>query len=279
VTQNFKRKYSLTLGSFTTDKLRVTFDINKTVAPVPNAADIKVYGLSEERRENILSEFPQVILNAGYQGNEGQIFIGDPREMKIVREGPDLALQIIAADAGITQKVATVNKTLNGGTPVKQAVVEVGSTFEGVSIGELRGLDQFKIGPKGRVLSGQSDIVLTKLAEEFGFQWFINDGILDTVDKSGVIDTAYVISPDTGMIGQPQLLDTGQSEVSTLLNPRIKPGRIIEIRSDILQGRRDIFRREFSGIGQYKVVTVKYTGDTRGNTWQALVKGVPFNGE
>ena len=66
------------------------------------------------------------------------------------------------------------------------------------------------------------------------------------------------------MIGQPEPGDEGRIKVKALLNPRIKPGRVVKVESDRLP---DI-------NGFYRVNETEFIGDYEGNDWYVSMSGV-----
>lgn len=70
-----------------------------------------------------------------------------------------------------------------------------------------------------------------------------------------------LVSEDTGMIGYPSPY-AGGIEVTVLLNPSIKAGDIIRVKS----------KRIPLCNGDYFVVSVKHQGELRGNMWQTTLK-------
>ena len=88
------------------------------------------------------------------------------------------------------------------------------------------------------VWNGPSQEALTVATKRFDVRWFEDDGVI----RFRAINTAQpdapsvTITPDTGLIGTPQETDEG-AEVVMFLNPQVKRGGIMDVRSSALSGR------------------------------------------
>lgn len=258
-----------------TSILTVEFDIKKSLASTPNKGVISIYGLSENTRNNLRSSSSSVILSAGYTENSDVIFTGQITSADVKKQGSDIITKLEAGDGAKGQKYGSVSLTFQPETPIKTVIENFAGAMPGVKVGILKGLDGKAITDAGASYTGQARENLNKLASTYDFSWSIQDGFLETVagnknapgstiDDAG--SSAYVISASTGMIGLPVVKDSGQITVKTLLNPRIKPGRVVKIETAIEKGS-----------GFYKVSEVVLKGNYRGNEWSVSATGAPLN--
>lgn len=286
----FKRKYNLKvfdvdgLEIFSTSELQITFEIQKGLASIANKGKIVVYNLSNETRQRIREPFNFVTLEAGYENLIGTIFTGDiktiasgfsgeTRTVEAIREGTEVKTLIDAGDGVRALQFGSAALTLEGGLPLSEVIKVVAATMPALKVGQLSGLEGKTLAGRGLSLSGSSRMLLDALGRSYNFSWSIQDGILETVavqeDAEGNIiadsgPQAYLLSPTTGMLGAPELMDSGKIKVKALLNPRIKPGRAISVQGTI------------TGSGFYKVLDVTYNGDYRGNDWFVNIEGIPL---
>lgn len=274
----FPRVYELTIFSqddtqlFRTDSLQIIFDVKTNTSSVPNEAEISIFGLSRETRNNIRQYLFKTELRAGYPDNNDIIFSGQLRNVQIFKSGADIETVLTAGDGFKGLNFGTISESVAGGTSLKQVLERIAQEIPDVSPGILSGLDGKTVSERGIRLAGPIKIVLDNLATAYKFSWSIQGGLLETVALTAAEsfigdagENAYVISSDTGMIDIPQAADSGKVSVKTLLNPRIKPNRIVNIQSDSPVGN-----------GFYLVEEANFKGKYRGNDWYVDIKGIPL---
>lgn len=276
----FIRKYEISV--YNTKKtrllqsslLRVAFKIKKTLSSDPNKAEVKIYGLSQTTRNNLRQGFNRVILSAGYADNQGVIFDGQTTKTEVVRSGPDIITTLVAGDGALGIKGGSMSLSFKAGTSIKAVLEQVAKTMPDVKVGILKGIDNKTVPAGGYSFGGMTYLFLNSLGKSFNFSWSIQDGLLETVgiDPSkpgGTVDdagkNAYVFNAGSGLVGLPQLQDNGQIKFKALLNPRIKPGRVVKVET-----------QSELGNGFYKVSQVSYSGDSRGASWYVEINGVPL---
>ena len=253
----FGRKYKLTIGnereSLIIDKLRMSFECEKTIKSDPNLSVIRVYNLSESTRDRIVSgEFKYLRFEAGYE-ELSLLFMGDIINPVVKKDGADIITEIQVADGfkSITQSVANV--TLKAGSTDKDVAKMV---MSGVEIGTI---DTPTIKPlsRGKVLNGDSRFIMNNIAKNQNADWHVQDGKLNVLPKNKAFarDEGFVISQETGLIGTPEKSDSGM-ELTYLLEPKISIGSLIRVESILKQYN-----------GDYKVTDIKMKGDTHSNDW------------
>lgn len=283
--RQFKRAYTLSLVGEDSTKvindLRVSFEITKSSRSYPNLAKIDIYNPNQETISIIENDDPLFLLNAGYGTDLGLIFRGRQRNIFINKLSEDKILTIYAADGGKDWENAIFNKTLSNNFKIKDTVLELFETFlesGDLSIGTIEGIDDPADKLLGQSLSGSSKDILDVLAEDYDFQWSIQNGEL-TVTKNGTTVsslTSVLVSQSTGMIGSPTITEIG-ADVTSLMNTDLLPNRLFTIESESnevalsnLQFRK---LKRTSGEGSYRAYEVIFVGDTHGNEWFSKVKG------
>jgi len=248
----------------------------------PNLAEIEIYNPNKDTLSKLQTRYTDIALNAGYEGNVRLIFKGQIRNVFQRKMGPDRIVTVFAGDGEADWQNSIFNKTLSENIALKQIVTEIAQSFVDTTLGVLQGLDTPADKLRGQTLSGSSKDILDKLAEDYGFQWSIQDGNLITVPNEQVLENenAVLINQVTGMIGSPTITELGVN-VTTLLNPELSPNRAFQVESafaDVAIGGiqfRELPRT--SGEGLYKAFQVTFDGDTHGDNWFSVVEGPILN--
>lgn len=258
--------------------LRVVFSVEKSLEKQPNPAKIQIYNMSEESRAIAEDKKSAVILEAGYgrwitdtvsrsekfQGDLRKLFIGDVAKVKTEKQGADIITTIEAGDGENAYNYANMDASFAAGTRVSQVLDGIVSSF-GLTKGNLLGLnlqDQFQ---QGLTLSGLTRDHLSLLTNRQGLEWSIQDDQLQILPPAtSTTQEAVLLNKATGLIGSPfktkivnQDLITKKdgkeaaagTQATSLLNAEIRPGRLIKLESDFVNG-------------VFKVTKVTHAGDT-----------------
>lgn len=284
----FLRKASLLLikGGQALDlsAFRFVFSTAQADQPSPNNCEIKVFNLSPDTMKQIQGEYSEVVVQAGYQnGNFGIIFRGDVRHYRITRpDGVTNQLDILAADGEKAFNNAVVQKSLAVGATVHDQIEAIREGFQkwGLDIG-YNGItpgDAIALG-RGKVMFGLARTALTSVCRANGATWSINDGKINILTLDGYLPGEVLkLNRDTGLISRPEQTQEG-IKVRCLLNPRIVPGRLIQIdqqsvnRTLVAGGNslnlaynsrsQPLYLPDVSVDGYYRVFVAEHNGDTR----------------
>jgi len=287
VARQYKRVYDLTITPDTGESrvisdLRVTFEITKSILSFPNLARIVIYNPNQDTLSALQKKFTKLVLNAGYEGDVRLLFKGEIRNVFQSKNGVDRLVTVYAGDGERDWQNASFNKTFTESVSISAAIRDVISTFEEVTVGVVEGLPTVADKLRGQTLSGSSKDILDGFAEEYGFDWSIQDNevVIIPLEEALEGDEAVLINAATGMIGSPTLTEIG-ADVTTLLNPRLLPNRAYKIESvnvDVQLGNlffRDVNKTNAEGL--YKVQEVIFKGDSREGDWLSSVKGITIN--
>lgn len=284
----FRRAARIQVQDLLLEGLRVSFKVEKLFRSIPSSVEIKVYNLSKETHDRLISlgreraravpPQPGIIqprkrifvgLDAGYEGSLIRLFYGDVFRIRREVQPPDVVTIITAQDGGLQVYSSRVNKSFRPGTTVEAVAlhlvealgVEPGNAsevFRGVRLGNMSTYSS------GTVLSGSAANELDRLCAGAGLEWCIQEGRFQaTRIRESVTPSAILLSPETGLIGSPT-----REEVSRLVKgrcfilPDVAPGREVEVQSRIFK----------SVIRVYKAV---YSGDTHGSDWYIDFEGYP----
>ena len=286
MTDQYLRKASLTIGQAAGDALdvsalRFTFQVTRGDSQVPNKAVIKVYNMRPETIARVQKEFTRVVLQAGYEGNYGLIFDGTVMQTRRLRENQtDTVLEITAADGDAAYNFAYVATTLSAGSTAQDHfnVAAKAMGKHGVRVGYVDGLTSNKL-PRAKVMFGMARDALACTARNTATTWSIQDGKIQVVPQTSYMPGEIpLITWETGLIAHPEQQQNGV-KVSTLLNPSLKIGTLIQLFNDDVQRyNADLATEEarkkqaqdngLDARGLYYVMVADHAGDTHGDAWR-----------
>lgn len=270
--QMFGRRAVLQMGTVEVDGLKVSFKITRDSKPEPNAGEISVWNLSRDTRAKFAEQTVPVILQAGYGDNIAQVFQGDiPTDgISTVRDGPDWVTTFRAGDGAQAFRTARVSRSFGKGTKIVDVLKKVaqdlgvgmGNAAAKLASGDLDGAVTELFG--GVVLNGPVPRELDRLLRSFGYEWSIQDGELQVVERDGFTDgDAVVLTPDTGLIGSPEPGKDGFTKIRSLLQPHILPRVRLQLETEAHEGL-------------FVVSRVVHSGDTHGDAWYSDCEARPL---
>ena len=267
----FQRKATLTVDTIQIpDDLRFVFQVEKTLAPEPNTAEIHVFNLNAAHRAQIekMKSVP-VKLEAGYKEGTSQLFLGDLRTALTVRDGSDLVTTLASGDGEKAIKGARVNTSFGPNVTADTVLLALAKAL-GVGLGNvpvaalklrLSGAASMYIG--GCAMSGSVARELTDLCDSGDLEWSVQDGNLQIVDRGKALEgTAVLLTSDTGLLGSPRVDSEGALNGTCLLIPDMRPGRLISVLTENVKGF-------------YRLERVQYAGDTQGEEWYITFEAKP----
>lgn len=256
---------------------RIKFTVERPTGSIPqgNIAQIEIYNVGELSR-NYLSDTKNVVeLKAGYGDNAAVIFRGNISFARTQKIGPDYVTTINACDGLAALQGSNIDKSFGAGVSLNSLINTLVGSMKGTGItpGTIQGVPN-QVYNQGIVLSGNAVRQLKEVCEKHNLQFSIQDEkvtILPYGSNNGV--PAIVLSPDTGLIGIPEirgaglaspLLNTGAPKPTeqlvretsiiafkALLNPQIVLNQLVLISSKFVNGT-------------YTVVKVVHRGDSWG---------------
>lgn len=259
------------------EPLKVAFSCEASISGSPNTATIDIWNLASSTRNSVGKEFDQIQLDAGYtetlygQGNVAILFKGYIRDVEHRREGVDIITHIECGDGDKAYREGVVNETMDEGTKPKDMVEKLYSKMEGVQRGDMLGLDDLPAYKRPVTLYGPVSREMNKLGRSHGFYWSIQNGVLETIPADGYIPQEVIVSPQTGMIGVPTITDSG-IKVACLLNPQIRPNRVIIVQSETLEMNTG------EASARFRVDQASYSGDNRDGDFKVEIQGTKITG-
>jgi len=240
---------------------RVYATISKSITGSANISELHIYNLRESSRNLIGREFTNVTIEAGYineSGNSvGQIFRGQIRDPEHYWEGADFITKVILGDGEQAIRRATINRTFEAGTTVEEVVEQLFLELEsqGISRGERLYPEEIETFARPYSVSGSVRAELDKLGRSHNFYWSIQNNVFEVMPHNKWLPQTTLVNQNTGMIGYPKLTDNG-IKVTSLINPQVRPNRLIQVESDFLDLNAD--------NGLYRVGHIDYQVDSRG---------------
>ncbi len=259
----FDRKYKLYIRLSSTDvvlieqPLRIKFEVKKTIISDVNEAKIQIFNLDLAKRNKLIKDkaqfttedkYLQVILQVGYD-DLVDIFIGNIYEAGSKKVGPDNVTTLVCKDGGFDFRNSFTCKTVS---PSVNIVDELLKDMPNTKKGKVT--TQFtRVRPKVMV-GNTADLIEENLSADETF--FITDEKLNVIKNNELVDDfAVEVSKDTGLLNSPEKSESFVI-AETLMNPAIIVGGQVLLKSAIISLNE-----------LYRVDTIEYKGDNRGQEW------------
>lgn len=267
----FGRAYRLVVGELDVSSLDIRFEVKKTLKPEPNTCDLRIYNLSEESRKKL--ETPKggklaVRLDAGYEDQTSQIYLGEVRSAQSSIDDADIVTELTTGDGEKAIHKARLTRPIGPGAKTGDVLLELCKAL-GVGMGNAsqvasklasKGFAQVH-GKTGSVLHGRVADQITDLCRSCNLEWSIQDGNIQILDRGFALQgKSILLSGSSGLIESPTVDTNGVLEATCLMIPDLRPGVLVTV--DTLGVK-----------GGYRVTHVTYTGDTRGTEWYAKIHG------
>jgi hypothetical protein len=265
---------ALVLGD-TDDGLHVSFEIDRTLKPEPNTAEIRIWNLAESSRkllEQMAGVKPlgiPVSVEAGYT-EPSLLFLGSMREAYSETQWADIVTTIRTGEGEQAYQTSRANLSLPRGTPITAALLQLAAQL-GVLPGNLAAQSYQFIGgstvfANGAVFSGNAAWEITSLLSACGKEWSIQNGQIQVLDRNkAMLSTAVFMSAETGMIDAPSISNKGELQARMLLVPDVVPGRLLVAKSRHVNGT-------------FRIEKCHYSGDTHGGDWAVEITGQALGG-
>lgn len=232
------------------EDLRINFSCEKNSESAPNKCEIGIYNLSDSTRSLLEAKNTRVKLSIGYLGLKPNgiggsgvnststvelVFIGNVKKITQDIQTPDIITKLELADGGNAYRNARLDKGYPPSTDLKLIIDDL-ITSTGLSKGSISGLPSGKKYANGYTVSGLSRDNLDTITKSNELEWSIQNEAIQIVKRGEATnDTLIVLTPDTGLIGSPNKTDKGVEFIS-LLQPTLKPGRKVQLKSRFLEG-------------------------------------------
>jgi hypothetical protein len=231
--------------------LRMKFKCEKTTQSNANKASVDIYNASPETRDAIEAGGTRIALYAGYEMDDPLqlVFCGDITKVKhkkkitnfirtekiqVKAEGHDIVTKIEVGDGDNRLRNSRHHKGYPPGIPLRNVLEDVAGSFK-LPLGSFEGIPDVRYA-NGLSLQGPSRFSMDDLTSAHGLEWSVQDGSLQlTPRRQPASGATILISSDSGMVGVPERTSKG-IEFASLLNPGLRPGRLVQVKSRIASG-------------------------------------------
>lgn len=261
------REASLQIGSkrYNMDDFYFEFTVPFEDSDTLQTATFKVYNLAESTRKAI-KRGDVIILNAGYEGDVGAIFVGQVSACSHKRQNTEWITEISATAAMDAWLSSKVSKTYAKGSTAKDIVADLLNIF-GVEIGEFS-LAVSKVYDRGLVCNGKvKDILKQVVVSDCKSRFLIRNDSVVINDPAKGISNGLLLTSESGLLlsgsdaeetviavgSDSQKSSTEKSEEGNyvtrecLLNYHIGPAEQITIQSKTLNGRFIVVKGQHAG--------------------------------
>lgn len=259
----FGRRWRVQIGALVSEDVDIRFKAKRTSAPRPGTLELEVFNLAEANRNEVLNarRGTLVELSAGYADARPVVFRGDLRRATHKRDGLDWIVTVTAGDGENAIRNARVARSFAAGTALADVFAALADAM-GVGIGNAREATATAtlgtvgaLYPRGVILHGLAADELTRLCRGAGLEWSVQEGALQLLPRGRALQrSAVLLTPDTGLLGSPEVGQGRAVKARALLIPDLVPGRLVELRSQVVSGR-------------YRIHGTELAGDTRGEDW------------
>lgn len=275
------RSATLQIGSkrYDMDDLYFEFEVPFEDSDTLPTATFKAYNLAESTRKGI-KRGDVIILNAGYEGDVGSIFVGQVSACNHKHQNTEWITEISATAAMDQWLSAKVAKTYAKGSTAQEIVPDLLNLF-GVEIGEFS-LAVNKVYDRGLVCNGKVKDLLSRIVvSDCKSRFLIRSGAVYINDPTRGVQNGLVLTPQSGLLisGKEteetvvavgidsQKSASAKSEEGNyvtrecLLNYHIGPAEQVQVQSKSLNGT-------------FIVASGKHTGSPKGN-WKTTIELKP----
>lgn len=234
----FDRKLELIIGNtkFLYPDFKIKFDVKFDKDPKPNEATITIYNLSNDSITS-LSKGKQIVVNAGYGNDIGNILAGTVQSVESRIAGVDKETIIKAIDVSDKYIASSISKTYNPDVTASFIINDIFKSY-GIAVGDID-LKEDKIYKNGFVAQGKIKDIAQRIAEECGSELVIKNSSIEINPKTKGTKTGYLLNSETGLLNI-QKVDKKDSDVqyklSMLLNHNVNSKSLLRVESYIFTG-------------------------------------------
>ena len=235
----------------------ITFNIHRTAMSALNGMTLQIYNLNATHRQAIYQDrfSPRrfkIIVEAGYD-TLATVFIGDIFEANSHRQGTDIITTIDARDGyfGVnTGVIPNGGITLEKGTTLKEVMQYLCQQIPNVTTGTLSNIEDYTFS-RPLVLEGNTYEQIKKYANLYRNMVYVDLEVINILGNFEVVvnEAITLIDASTGLIETPRR-DNAYLTITTLFEPRIIMGQMIQLQSEILP--------QYNGL--YKVIGATHKG-------------------
>lgn len=253
--------------------MRIACSIGKSQMQLYQQSTVELYNLSRDTRAAIQKAPTSIVVEAGWENTTlTTLYKGNVTSFSSARSGPDIVTRLnFMSGAGSLAKT-TVSKTWAAGTSVVTVLKDLAAKLSDIQVDESKLKDiKGTIGVKGWSYAGVVQTGITKLAQEYGFSWNIDDGFVKAVSDLSAFGKVVVLNgKDGGLISITPLYKTLLQipygiHISAVFIPGVEVQGYIKIQSSI----DDRWNNQ-----EFKVTTIHYNLDTHSDNWNMDIEAI-----
>lgn len=270
--------------------LKCSFTVRRSTNPQPHECELRVWGLSRDRRESLLKAYEEaeetswkqraelalgkIRIDAGYGDDAATLFVGDlaPDGVMVEPQRPGHVTVLRALDGRIAWKGRFVNKSIGKNVDINtiRGILAAGGDYMAGKDADLSFEKNFPSLVKkkqgfpgyasGYAIFGESRKHNKNLCDTLEIASFFQDGEIRYMSKDvALLDSAVVLSAAPGgLLLAARPMGLGRYRVSTLMEHRLRPGRQVYLYDE--QGRP-------IGVGIFRVESMVASGTNRGSAF------------
>lgn len=266
-------------GSMEVSNLRMAFSIFKSESWSTNTANVRIWNISQSKRNLLNSYGDEITLNAGYRLETGAqvLFRGNTSLVSHIFAQPEIITVLECGDGEKSLNLILAKASFGENTPAR-TVIEYYAGVLGLNITEFSATDNL-VYALGHQFSGIAKDGLDKACKYLGLIWSVqNNNLVILKTGEGSSKPPVEINAATGMIGIPERYTDRRQYLYRALPKNggaPKPGWKVRtlLRPDILPGDRIRLKSTSVDIdGVFYVSTIRHEGDNFGPVFESLLE-------
>ncbi len=180
----------------------------------------------------------------------------------VERSGADIITHLNGLDGQSNLLRSVVSQSFEQQVELKEVIKKIAASIEGVGVNPDDINIDGKTGYSGIVASGNARAVLDKLGQQYGFNWFIENGNFKAVgDKKAfsnivVLDSSSRLKKVAPLLSGPAQAQIGV-DIQAMYVPGVSLANTVKVKSSV-NPLLD---------GTYKIHNADFDLDTRSNSW------------
>lgn len=265
MSKNWNRKIEVIFGGklINLEDFEIGFKYTFDTDEEPNEVEITVDNLQKATINANIVKNKQLILNAGYEGDIGNIMKGFIASTKTDFTSETKTTTIFGIDASDTYLDKSIVKSYKKNTKASDIIKDL-SKITGLALGEVK-LKKDVQYPRGRSVNGKLRTILKDIVtKDCKTNLQIINGTIIIREIGQGLQTGFVLNADTGLIGSPEALTKTDSKekdkqadykIKCFLNYNIAPMTRLKIESETLKATVVVLRGTHSGSRSGDFVT------------------------
>lgn len=278
--RNFNRQYRVIAGGSgangfvvgdidpkTGRSLRCKFDVERGDSESNNTATVTLYNLSPQSLACLEQDNCVLELQAGYDGDLSTIISGTVSFFETVHEGSDVATEISVVDGLVSSRDTNLSfgysGSVNGMKILSDAAAKMGCSILFSPSCKFPAFNNFSF-------VGSAISLFHQVSGASNCNFSIQNGIVQVCAANEPITvSAYVLSPDTGLIGWPERLynsaSTSNADNGNTSVRKTQIGwKVTFLMNGHIQVNDVVFLKSALASGTFRVAKIDTSGDSEG---------------